>query len=87
MVHLGQTARDVITQFEGLVMARSEYLTGCTQILLVPRGLDKDGKRQEGEWFDEPRLEITKSEVLDFGQVVLTPSSKPGRDESEAPKR
>ena len=35
---------------------------GCAQYLLTPK-VDKDGKRQEGERFDEGRIEIFGSEL------------------------
>ena len=54
---LGDVATDSITGFTGVVVARCEYLTGCTQWRLQPKGL-QDGKIIQGEWFDEMRVAV-----------------------------
>ncbi len=51
----GMLARDVVTGFEGRVMAVCSYWTGCDQVLLMPR-CGTDGKKQSGEWFDMERV-------------------------------
>ena len=60
---IGDIAQDNITGFAGLIDAKIEYLTGCTQFRLQPREL-KDGKIQEAVWFDENRLATTEAGVL-----------------------
>ena len=57
MVKLGDKAKDIITGFEGLVVARTDWLHGCARIGLEPTALDKDGKVQEVHWFDDARIE------------------------------
>lgn len=79
MKTLGQTAKDTITGFEGVITARAEYITGCTQMLLQP-ALDKDGKFTEARWFDEDRITVTKE------AEVKLPRTKDGFD-SPAPIR
>lgn len=80
MLKLGQVAKDKITGFQGVIIGRCEYLTGCTQVLIVPQKLGADGKRQDGEWFDEQRVTPTgKTITLDNGTT-------PGSDE-RAPSR
>jgi len=59
----GSQVKDIYTGYEGIVMARTEYLYGCTQVLIVPLDLDKDGKRLSGEWFDEQRIETIKKKA------------------------
>ena len=55
---LGVKAKDKITGFEGIIVARSQHITGCNTYGL--RGdLDKDGKVNECEWFDEGLLDVT----------------------------
>ena len=76
MVNLGDKVRDVVTDFEGIVIGRVEYLTGCNQCLVTPK-IDKDGKRQTGEWFDEQRLQ-----VLEAGAVKLDNGKTPGFDQA-----
>jgi hypothetical protein len=60
---IGDIAKDNITGFSGLIDAKIEYLTGCTQFRLQPREL-KDSKIQECVWFDENRLTTTEAGVL-----------------------
>lgn len=81
---LGRTGRDQITGFEGVIMGRAEYLTGCNQLLIAPRELDKDGNRRSGEWFDESRIGLVALlpiVTLDVAEV----KENPGCDERSAP--
>jgi hypothetical protein len=57
-------------------MGHIEYLTGCNQTMLLPTALDKDGKRRDGEWFDDQRVEIQEGNAL-----VLDNAGTPGADE------
>lgn len=70
--NLGDKARDVITGFGGIVTGRCEYLTGCVQLLLSPT-VDKDGKRQEGEWFDIDRIEVKKAGAVNLKVAIAGP--------------
>lgn len=56
---LGDTARDVLTGFEGVVVAKSEWLNGCMRMTIQPRGL-KDGKPIAPEGFDIEQLELVE---------------------------
>ncbi len=47
--------RDIVSNFSGMVTARAEYSTGCTQYLITPLVGD-DGAYREPLWFDEDRL-------------------------------
>lgn len=80
-VKLGVKARDKITGFTGIVIAKSKWLTGCDQFALKPP-VEKDGKMQEAHWFDKGAVEyvdagINKEEVKD---------KKPGGPQIDAPK-
>lgn len=55
MITLGDTARDTITGFTGVVIADTKWLHGCRRLTLQPREL-KDGKPVESMTFDEPQL-------------------------------
>ena len=55
MIELGSMAKDKHTDFEGTVMAKSEYLYGCRRYALLSKEL-KDGKPQDWIWFDEEQL-------------------------------
>lgn len=55
-INLGDTARDVITGFAGVVICEANWLHGCRRLTLQPREL-KDGKPVDYLTFDEPQLE------------------------------
>jgi len=83
-MELGITVRDVITGFEGVVIGHVQYLTGCNQALVQPRGDESVHvvtKRPESEWFDVQRLSVRP-----HLKVVLDNGDTPGCDR-EAPKR
>lgn len=77
---LGCHCTDKITGFSGVATGYVEYISGCNQVLLVPK-IGKDGKRQEAEWFDVQRLSIRKAK-----RIVLDNGVTPGCD-AAAPKR
>ncbi len=77
---IGSEVKDRITGFSGVVTGRAEYITGCTQCLVVPR-LSADGNYREGQWFDEQRLDPISAVVH-----KLDNSQTPGPDRA-APKR
>jgi hypothetical protein len=54
-VEFEKVYRDRITGFEGKCTGFVSYISGCDQVLLHA-GLDKDGKLQAGQWFDDDRL-------------------------------
>jgi hypothetical protein len=60
-VEFGRLYRDYVTGFEGKATGFCSYISGCDQVSLSP-GLDKDGKWQEGRWFDDDRLIDVKAE-------------------------
>jgi len=78
---LGRTYRDRITGFEGVNIGQTEYLTGCNQVLLQPKGSGDSAKRPEAEWFDIQRLEDVEAET-----ITLDNGKTPGCDK-QAPKR
>ena len=62
---IGKKAKDKITGFEGTVIGRSEYITGCDQFLVTPK-VKADGEKKNGCWFDEQRLEIIKGKKVEL---------------------
>jgi hypothetical protein len=54
---MGLEAKDKVTGFIGIIVARSQHITGCNQYCLMPK-IDKEGKIPDGHWIDEGRLEI-----------------------------
>lgn len=59
---LGCVLKDCITGFEGVVLGRTEYFTGCKHYGLASRGM-KDGKPLDWEWFDESRLTMISRSI------------------------
>lgn len=62
MIELGQKAKDKITGFEGIVVARITYIFGCDQYGIAPPA--KDGKCEDTNYFDEGRIEIIGRGIL-----------------------
>lgn len=58
MIKLGCKVRDTVSGFEGIVVARVEYLNGCTQCAVLPK-IGEDGKMPTAEYIDHQRLEVT----------------------------
>lgn len=82
-VKLGNKVRDSITGFEGIATGRCEYLYGCTQIVITPDKLSPDGKRLDGEWFDEQRVETLEARAI---QVSAESSATSGGPQRDAPR-
>jgi len=53
---LGMEAEDVVTGLTGIITAKVEYLTGCIQFCLKPKGIKPDGDTKEGHYIDENQL-------------------------------
>jgi len=69
MIKLGEKVRDEITGFEGIAIARIEYLNGCVRYEVKPKIL-KDGRPIEGEWIDEQQL-VAKSKAKTGGPGTI----------------
>lgn len=55
-IELMSVYEDNISGFKGIAIGITQWAWGCITIGLSPKGLDKDGKIRETEWFDEDRL-------------------------------
>lgn len=60
MIAIGDKARDSISGFEGIAMARTQWLHGCARITLQPTALH-EGKPVEMQTFDEGQLELVEA--------------------------
>lgn len=67
-VNLGDTARDRITGFAGICIARTEWISGCTRCTLQP-AVGADGKIPQSETFDEPMLDVAEVGTFDTAKV------------------
>lgn len=73
---LGDTLKEVMSGYEGVVMGRTDYLTGCNGYgLLSPKDvIGKDKKKTEWVWFDETLLMKTNKKSFTFpNQEVRRP--------------
>ena len=59
-IDLGVTVKDKVSGLVGVVMGRTEYLTGCAHIGIVPNKLKPDGSLPDWQWIDETRCELVK---------------------------
>ena len=59
--HFGKRGVDRVTGFTGTISGLCIYAYGCTQYLLTPK-VDKDGKIQDGQWFDVSRIAVIEQE-------------------------
>lgn len=61
---LGQVVKEKVTGFTGVIMGRTDYITGCKQYGLLSQRLRKDtGKPVEWQWFDEERLVMVGKKI------------------------
>jgi hypothetical protein len=80
---LGDTARDEVTGFEGLVIGAATYLYAQPQLLLAPRCL-KDGVPAEARWFETSRLSSVAQTIrLGFRLLPSVPAEKRARPAKE----
>lgn len=75
MLKMGETAKDKITGYEGIIIGKCSYITGCNQYWVQPKV--KEGAWVEAKWFDENRLEKIECDV-----IVLDDDHKDGSCES-----
>ena len=72
---LGDKVRDVVTEFEGAITARLEYLNGCLQYQVKSKHM-KDGLPVDALWVDEEQLESC-GEALSLPGAPVTVSGGP----------
>lgn len=63
-INLGDIVRDTISGYEGVCLAKVQYLTGCDQIGIKPRTLKEDGGTQDALYFDAPFVEVLEAGVV-----------------------
>lgn len=77
-IELGDVAKDLITGFEGVVVAETKWLHGCVRFSLQPKAL-KDGKPQESVTFDEPQLKLVSKKAAPTTNATGGPRPEPHR--------
>ncbi len=61
-IRMGQKVKDIVTGFEGIVVARVEFINGCVQYAVRPK-VDDKGNMVESEYIDVDRLKLVNSGV------------------------
>jgi hypothetical protein len=59
---LGDTVKDHVSDFTGVVIGRAEYMFLPAEVLVQSKALNTEGKAPS-EWFDEVRVGIVKTEL------------------------
>jgi hypothetical protein len=60
MEHLGKFGKDIVTGYEGVIIAKANYLyAGSTYALQSQKINPTTQKPYEPEWFDEARVQVT----------------------------
>lgn len=67
----GDSVKDIITGYEGVIIGRTDWLTGCNTMGVLTREL-KEGKPQEPNWIDENRLNLINEK-----EVILNKKEQP----------
>lgn len=62
----GKKAKDRITGFEGIIVAKTIYDTGCVHYAIKSQELH-DGKPIDAHWFDDVHVELV-SDGIEVGQ-------------------
>ncbi len=81
-LELGVKAKDKITGFEGIVIGKTEWLTGCDQVILKAP-VKKDGTVSSGEWVDVGVAEVTGDGIL----PKEVQDEKPGGPRKDRPSK
>jgi len=74
-IELGNKVRDKVTGFEGIAIAKIEYINGCIQFCVKPK-VKEDGKMPDGEYIDVDDLEIVYKGII----IEVDSTGGPQRD-------
>ncbi len=82
-VELGSKIKDKVTGFEGIAIARTCWLNGCTRLAVQSTEL-KDGKPTEEYWIDEGRVDVLPDGKIEVSEADRTPPAGPRNDARRA---
>jgi hypothetical protein len=80
-VELGDVAKDTITGFTGVVIAKTKWLHGCERVTLQPEKL-QDGKPVDQQTFDVPQVVVVKAAKHGGTRDTGGPRPEPARRQS-----
>ena len=87
VAQLGDRIQEPITKFKGIVVSVIQYLQGCERVGVLSEDLDKDGKPQEWQHFDNVNLKIVKRGVHEVFEREIPVSARSGGPRPDAPSR
>jgi hypothetical protein len=61
---MGDTVKEKVSGFRGIIMAMYFYHTGCKHYGIAPMKLSKEGKLLEWENIDQERLILVKRSIM-----------------------
>jgi hypothetical protein len=76
-INLGDRVKDVVTEFEGIVVSRIEYINGCVQFGVAPKATK--GAMPDTQYIDHKRLKV-------IGKPVTFPKEDTGGVMFDAPR-
>lgn len=77
-IGLGDKVRDSISGFEGVVVAKHEYLNGCVRVSIQPQALH-EGKPVEDFAFDVEQIEVLETAAPRTTEPSGGPRKTPAR--------
>lgn len=84
---LGRKCEDKVTGLKGVIESISFDLYGCIQAVVKP-AVGKDGKYQDGRWFDIARLKISPAKrVMEVPNFNSGPVGKGKKGPADKPIR
>ena len=63
VIEIGDKVKDKVSNLEGTVVAKTDYLYGCSRIA-IQYGFDRDGKPLEALSVDEPQATLLEKKVI-----------------------
>ncbi len=84
-VSLGDKVKDVITGYQGTVIAKTEWMNGCHRVTVQSEGLKEDGSARESHHCDVQQIELLEESELPKSKRSGGPRPNPSRTNN--PKR
>jgi hypothetical protein len=80
-IKLGDKVRDKVSGFEGIVVARSEFINGCVQYLVAKQVKKGENYNKDGDVsIDSYSLEVIKKRVIDSKEYEEEDLLEPTKD-------
>jgi len=64
-IKLHDKVKEPISGVSGIVQALAYHITGCVQVAIAPKGLDRDHKLHRSTWFPAGQVEVVKQAKQD----------------------